>query len=89
MEKEITILNWQEAGKFVQSIKDKTTRDLLQSSMMTIINHFRDRKHLPDSNLDILFVVEALEKLLGNHHYLEKALRGEQLDMFEESDEER
>ena len=70
MDKETTILNWEEASNFVQSTTDETTRDLLQSSMVTIMNHLRDRKQLPDSSLDMLFVVEALEKLLGNHHYL-------------------
>jgi hypothetical protein len=75
-----TLLNCDEALRFIERIEDPVTKSLVNMAFV----HFVKKVHIekrdpPKSNLDMLFVVVSLKDFFDEHDVIARTLDGEKV----------
>jgi hypothetical protein len=81
-----TLQNCDEALRFIEQIQDPVTRSLVNMAFVHIVKKvYLEKRDLPQSDLDMLFVVKALKEYFDEHQVIARTLEGERVGAwFEE-----
>jgi hypothetical protein len=75
-----TLLNCDEAVRFIEQIQDPVTKNLVNMAFVHLVKtvHLENR-NLPKSNLDMLFLVTSLQPFFAEHDVIARTLEGEKV----------
>lgn len=81
------LLHCDEAQRFIEQIPDQVTRSLVNMAFV----HFVKKVHLekrafPESDLDMLYLVTALQEFFSEHEVLARTLDGEKVGSWSEGE---
>ena len=79
MKHERSLLRQDEAWEFLRNTRDPITNQLLNCAVFHIIQRFISNQSAPIADLDLRFLLEALEGLFNDHETLKRILNGEDL----------
>jgi hypothetical protein len=87
MSQQSTLLYCDEAVRFIEQIKDPVTRDLVNMAFVYLVKRVHlDKRELPRSDLDMLYLVTALTDFFSEHEVLARTLEGERVGAWFEDD---
>jgi hypothetical protein len=75
-----TLLSCDEAARYIEQIEDPVTRTLVNMAFVHLVKtaHLGPRER-PRCDLDMLYLVRALEGFFSEHDVLARALQGEKV----------
>jgi hypothetical protein len=75
-----TLLNCDEAARFIEEIQDRVTKNLVNMAFVHIVKtvHF-EKRDLPRTDLDMLFLVTSLQDFFAEHDVIARTLEGEKV----------
>ncbi len=75
-----TLLNYDEALRFIEQIQDPVTRNLVNLAFVHLVKTVHlERRAQPRTDLDMLFLVTALKDFFAEHEVLARTLEGEKV----------
>jgi hypothetical protein len=75
-----TLLNCDEAIRFIEQIPDRVTKNLVNMAFVYIVNQVHlEKRDRPRSDLDMLFLVTTLKDFFADHQVLARTLQGEKV----------
>ena len=75
-----TLLNCDEAVRFIEQIQDPVTRSLVNMAFVHLVKRVHlERRDRPTADLDMLFVVTALNDFFAEHDVIARTLEGEEV----------
>ena len=75
-----TLLNCDEAVRFIEQIQDPVTKNLVNMAFVHFVKKVHlEKRDLPRSNLDMLFVVSALKDYFSEQEVILRTLEGEKV----------
>lgn len=83
-----TLLNTDEAMRFIEQIEDPVTRNLVNMAFVHLAKTVHlEKRHRPATNLDMLFLVTSLKDFFAEHDVLARTLEGEKVGAwFDDAD---
>ena len=80
------LIHCDEAQRFIEQIPDQVTRSLVNMGFVHLVKKVHLQKRaLPESDLDMLYLVTALQEFFSEHEVLARTLGGEKVGAwFEE-----
>jgi hypothetical protein len=81
-----TLLNGDEAVRFIEQIPDPVTKNLVNLAFVQVVKRVHpDKVDRPGNDLDMLFLVTALKDFFAEHDVIARTLEGEKVGAwFEE-----
>ena len=74
------LLNGDEAVRFIEAIQDPVTKTLVNMAFVQMVKRVHlEKRDLPKTDLDMLFVVTALKDFFAEHEVIARALEGEKV----------
>ena len=75
-----TLINCDEAAQFIEQIRDPVTRNLVNMAFVHLVRkvHLEPRAS-PKGDLDMLFLVTALNDFFAEHDVIARTLEGEKV----------
>jgi hypothetical protein len=75
-----TLLNCDEAVRFIEQIQDPVTRNLVNMAFVQLVKRVHlEKRDRPAADLDMLFVVASLQDFFAEHDVLARTLEGEKV----------
>ena len=75
-----TLLNCDEALRFIERIEDPVTKSLVNMAFVHLVKRVHlEKDNLPGSDLDMLFLVTSLRDFFAEHDVLARTLQGEKV----------
>jgi hypothetical protein len=75
-----TLLNCDEAVRFIEQISDPVTKNLVNTAFVHLVKEVHLEKRTPPrADLDMLFLVTALKDFFAEHDVLARTLEGEKV----------
>ncbi len=75
-----TLLNCDEATRFIEQIQDPVTRNLVNMAFVHLVKRVHlEKRDRPAADLDMLFVVTSLKELFTEHEVIARTLEGEKV----------
>jgi hypothetical protein len=75
-----TLLNCDEAVRFVEQIPDPVTKNLVNMAFVHFVKRVHlEKRDLPETDLDMLFIVTALRDFFIEHDLIARTLAGEKV----------
>jgi hypothetical protein len=75
-----TLLNCDQAVRFIEQIEDPVTRNLVNQAFVHLVKKVHlEKREVPQTDLDILFLVTALRDFFAEHEVLARTLEGEKV----------
>jgi hypothetical protein len=81
-----TLLHCDEAVRFIEQIQDPVTRSLVNMAFVRLVKKAHLERDLPRSDLDMLYLVTALEGYFSEHDVISRTLEGEKVGAWFEDD---
>jgi hypothetical protein len=79
--------NCDEAMRFIEQIADPVTRSLVNMAFVHLVKKVHlERRELPQTDVDMLFLVAALTEFFSQHDVLERTLAGEKVGAWFEDE---
>ncbi len=81
-----TLINCEEAVRFVEQIEDPVTKNLVNMAFVHMVKQVHlEKRAAPPSDVDMLFLVTSLKDFFAEHDVLVRTLEGEKVGAwFEE-----
>jgi hypothetical protein len=73
------LTNCDAALRFIESVADSTTRNLLNMAFTHLVKEVHLQKHRPAADIDMLFLMTALQSFFADHDVLRQTLNGEKV----------
>jgi hypothetical protein len=75
-----TLLNCDEAVRFIEQIQDPVTRNLVNMAFVHLVKTVHlEKRDLPRTDLDMLFLVTSLNDFFAEHDVIARTLEGEKV----------
>ncbi len=75
-----TLLNCDEALRFVEQIEDPVTKNLVNMAFVHLVKTVHiEKRDRPRTDLDMLFIVTSLKDFFAEHDVIARALEGERV----------
>ena len=75
-----TLLNCDEAVRFIEGIQDPVTKNLVNMAFVHLVKKVQlEKRDQPSADLDMLFLVTALKEFFAEHDVLARTLEGEKV----------
>ncbi len=75
-----TLLNCDEAVRFIEQIRDPVTRNLVNMAFVHLVKRVHLEKHdPPQADLDMLLIVTSLQDFFAEHDVIARTLEGERV----------
>jgi hypothetical protein len=75
-----SLLNCDEAVRFIEQIADPVTRNLVNMAFVHLVKQVSlEKRALPATDLDMLFLVASLERFFAEHEVIARTLDGEKV----------
>jgi hypothetical protein len=75
-----TLLNCDEAIRFIEQIENPVTKSLVNMAFVHLVKQVHlEKRRAPQGNLDMLFLVTALKEFFAEHEVLARTLEGEKV----------
>ncbi len=75
-----TLLNCDEAVRFIEQIQDPVTKNLVNMAFVHFVKRAHlEKRDLPESDLDMLFLVTSLKDFFAEHDVIARTLEGEKV----------
>lgn len=75
-----TLLNCDEAVRFIEQIEDSVTKNLVNMAFVHLVKQVQLQKwNLPRADLDMLFLVTSLKDFFAEHQVIARTLEGEKV----------
>jgi hypothetical protein len=76
----VTLLNCDEAVRFIERIQDPATKNLVNMAFVQLVKkvHF-EKRDLPATDIDVLLLVTSLKDFFAEHEVLARTLDGEKV----------
>jgi hypothetical protein len=82
-----TLINCDEALRFIEGIPDPVTRNLVNMAFVQVVKKVHlEKRDFPRSDLDMLFLVAALRDFFAEHEVIARTLEGEKVGAWIEDD---
>jgi hypothetical protein len=80
MDQHGTLLYCDEAVRFIERIQDPATKSLVNMAFVLLVKKAHlEKRDLPRTDLDMLYLVSALKELFSEHDVVARALAGEKV----------
>jgi hypothetical protein len=81
------LLNCDEAARFIEQIQDPVTKSFVNMVFVQLVKKVHlEKRESPKSDLDMLFLVKALADFFSEHEVIARALEGEKVGAWFDSD---
>ena len=75
-----TLLNCDEAVRFIEQIQDSVTRNLVNMAFVHLVKRVHlEKGDRPTADLDMLFLVTSLKDFFAEHEVIARTLEGEKV----------
>ncbi len=75
-----TLINCNEAMRFIDRIQNRVTKNLVNMAFVDLVKRVHvEHRDSPEADLDMLFLVTALERFFAQHDVLARTLEGEKV----------
>jgi hypothetical protein len=75
-----TLLNCDEAAKFIETIQDPVTKSLVNLAFVHLVKGVHlEKRNAPKTDLDMFFLVTALKDFFSEHEVMARTLEGEKV----------
>jgi hypothetical protein len=75
-----TLLNCDEALRFIEQIRDPVTRNLVNMAFVHLVKTVHlEKRDQPKTDLDMLFLVRCLKDFFAEHDVIARTLEGERV----------
>ncbi len=75
-----TLLNCDEAVRFIEQIPDPVTKNLVNMAFVHLVKRVHlEKRDLPRTDLDMLFLVISLKDFFAEHDVIARTLEGEKV----------
>lgn len=75
-----TLLNCDEAARFIEQIQDPVTKNLVNMAFVHLVKKvYLEKLDQPRTDLDMLFLVTALADFFAEHDIIARTLEGERV----------
>ena len=75
-----TLLNCDEAVRFIEHIRDPVTRNLVNMAFVHLVKRVHlEKRDPPQADLDMLFIVTSLQDFFAEHDVIARTLEGEKV----------
>jgi hypothetical protein len=75
-----TLLHCDEAARCIEEIPDPVTRSLVNMAFVHLVKMvLLEKRAVPRSDLDMLFLVKALQEYFSEHEVIARTLEGEKV----------
>jgi hypothetical protein len=75
-----TLLNCDEAIRFIEQIQDPVTKNLVNMAFVQVVRTVHlEKRDLPETDLDMLFLVTCLKDFFAEHEVIARTLAGEKV----------
>jgi len=82
-----TLKNCNEAGRFIDQIADPITRTFVNMAFWHLVKKVHiEKRDLPQTDVDMLFLVTALADFFSEHDVLARTLAGEKVGAWFEDE---
>ena len=82
-----TLKNCDEAGRFIDQITDPITRNFVNMAFWHLVKKvYIEKRDLPQTDVDMLFLVTALADFFSEHDVLTRTLAGEKVGAWFEDE---
>jgi len=83
MEDRGTLLYADEALRFIESVEDPITRNLLNMALVHLVKRQHlERREAPRGDVDLLYLMSALKDYFAEHDVLRRTLAGEKIGVW-------
>ena len=80
MDAQGTLLACDEAARFIEEIPDPVTRSLVNMAFVHVVKTvLLEKRAVPSADLDMLFLVKALNEYFSEHEVIARTLEGEKV----------
>jgi hypothetical protein len=85
-----TLLNCDEAARFIERIPDPVTKNLVNMAFVHLVKTVHlEKRGRPSTDLDMLFLVTSLNDFFAEHEVIARTLEGETVGAWFEEREPR
>jgi hypothetical protein len=82
-----TLLNCDEAARFIEQIPDPVTKTLVNMAFVHLVKKVHlEKREIPKSDLDMLFLVKVLKEFFAEHGVIARTLDGEKVGAWFEGE---
>jgi hypothetical protein len=82
-----TLLNCDDAVRFIEQIQDPVTRNLVNMAFVHLVKRVHlDKRDRSAADLDMLFVVTSLKEFFAEHDVIARTLKGEKVGAWFDGD---
>jgi hypothetical protein len=75
-----TLLNCDEAVRFIEQIQDPVTKNLVNMAFVHLVKRAHlEKRDLPKTDFDMLFLVSSLKDFFAEHDVIARTLDGEKV----------
>jgi hypothetical protein len=75
-----TLLNCDEAVRFIEQIQDPVTKNLVNMAFVHLVKTVHlEKRNLPTTDLDMLFLVTSFKDFFAEHDVIARTLEGEKV----------
>jgi hypothetical protein len=75
-----TLINCDEASRFIEQIQDPVTKSLVNMVFVSLVKRVHlEQREFPKSDFDMLFLVTILKDFFSEHEVIARALEGERV----------
>jgi hypothetical protein len=75
-----TLLNCDEAVRFIEQIEDPVTKNLVNMTFVHLVKQVHlEKRDLPKCDLDMLFLAASLKDFFAEHDVIARTLEGEKV----------
>lgn len=75
-----TLLNCEEAIRFIEQIQDPVTRNLVNMAFVHLVKRVHlEKRDRPTADVDMLFLVTSLKDFFAEHEVIARTLDGEKV----------
>jgi hypothetical protein len=75
-----TLLNCDEAVRFIEQIRDPVTRNLVNMAFVHLVKRVHlEKRDPPKADLDMLFIVTSFTDFFAEHDVIARTLEGEKV----------
>jgi hypothetical protein len=75
-----TLLNCNEAVRFIEQIQDPVTKNLVNMAFVHLVKTVHlEKRDLPTTDLDMLFLVTSFKDFFAEHDVIARTLEGEKV----------
>ena len=75
-----TLLNCDEAVRFIEQIQDPVTKNLVNMAFVHLVKTVHlEKRDLPTTDLDMLFLVTSFKDFFAEHDVIARTLEGEKV----------